>query len=316
MKLLRRLRDWLRPKMPVVNILLAISCYVANQYFVQGFCQPVPWARWVLLLSVGAFLAWPWLKQVAGLNYVLALLQGTVLLVCVYCACFAGQYLLMTLLFGFLLFPLILWIPVVFAMQVLRRIRASPLPGVWWAFAAGMLPLLLAQGWALRQYQQVATAVSILPPSQRNQPESLLPVVPRNYMAERLAGQLFKYHALANIIDDGWRPPLHDPLVNVCLWVNSATGYTAPLTIGDINTQAAFYHQLFPNELVKVDCVCAEETDGKRYRDWIPGETDGWGRPLVEVERQQRESDAEMARIRALQSADSARAANHLKSLQ
>lgn len=43
MKLLRRSRDWLRPKMPVVNIGLVIGCYLGNQYAVQGFCQPVTW---------------------------------------------------------------------------------------------------------------------------------------------------------------------------------------------------------------------------------------------------------------------------------
>lgn len=307
MRLLRRLVGWLRPKMPVVNILLVIGCYLANQYFVQGFCQPVPWAAWVLAFSTGAFLAWPWLKKVPGLNYVLAFLLGGHLLVCVYCTLFIGPHLLIGVLFAFLGYPLLLWVPVLFAVQATRWIRASPLPGIRWGFGAGIAALLLVQGWALLQYREVTAAVATLPPSQRNQPESLLSVVPRNYMAERLAGQLFKYHASANMIDDGWRPPLHDPLVNVCLWANAATGYTAPLTIGGINTQAAFYQQLFPSKPIKVDCGCSAGGDG--YFAWKPGKTNNWGTPLTEVKRQQEEFDAEMARLQA--QADSTRAANH-----
>ena len=59
MRLLRRFMNWLRPKMPILNILLVLAAYIANEYFVQGFCQPVPWVWWVLGPSVGAFLAWP-----------------------------------------------------------------------------------------------------------------------------------------------------------------------------------------------------------------------------------------------------------------
>lgn len=306
MKLLRRFANWLRPKMPVLNVLLALAAYVANEYFIQGFCQPVPWVWWVLGPSVGAFLGWPWLKQVPRLNYLLLFLQGLLLPVCLYCTLFAGPYLVGALLVGFLVFPLLMWTPVVFLVQVMRRGWASLLPKARWVFAAGTLPLLLAQGWAWGQYRQVLAAVAALPPAQRNQVGPLLRVVPRTYMAERLAGQLFKYHALPNMVEDGWRPPLHDPLVNVCLWANAATGYTAPLTIGDINTQAAFYQKLFPEEPIKVACACSHNSDAETYYAWKPGLTNDQGVSLVEVERNQQELDAF---LRA--QADSAEAGGH-----
>ena len=313
MNLLRRFTNWLQPKLSYLNVILVIGCYIGNQYFVQGFCQPVPWVWWVLVPSVWSFLVgggsagqrghyqlvpsvwsflvWPWLRQVPRLRYPLLFLQGAFLLVCLYCTVFAGPYLLLTLFFGFLGFPLLMWAPVVFGIQVVRRAWVSLLPAARWVFGAGMLPLLLAQVWAWGQYRQVEAAVATLPVAQRHQAEPLLRVVPRTYMPERLAGQLFKYHASPEMIFDGWRPPLHDPLVNVCMVMGFVTQYAAPLTIGDINTQAAFYHQLFPNEPIKVDCACAHTGDAEGYYVWKPGQTDGWGTSLTEVARQQRETE-------------------------
>ena len=329
MVLLRRFANWLRPKLPVLNIMLALAAGLANNYLIQGFCQPVPWVWWVLGPTLAAFLVWPWLKQVPRLNYLLLFLQGMLLPICLYCTLFAGPYLVMTLLFGFLVFPLLMWTPVVFLGQVVRRAWISLLPKSRWVFAAGTLPLLLAQGWAWGQYRQVLAAVAALPPAQRHQAEPLLRVVPRTYMAERLAGQLFKYHALPEMIYDGWRPPLHDPLVNVCMTVDfiahfghPEAAHTGPLIIGqwnqnyggywqsDINTQADFYHKLFPNEPVKAACACAHIGDAEGYYTWKPGLTDNRGTPLAEVERQEKEFDAEMARMRAQLAADSAHAAS------
>jgi hypothetical protein len=283
----------------------------------------------VLGPTLAAFLAWPWLKPTPRIHYLLLFLQGALLLACVYCAWFAGPgYLLMALASGFLLVPLLLWTPIIFGVQLLRRAWGSALPGARWVFAAGMLPLLLAQGWAWQQYQQVAAAVQTLAPGQRQQAEPLLRVVPRTYLAERLAGQLVKYHASPEMIYDGWRPPLHDPLVNVCMVIDFLTqphqDATAPLIIAewkpqyggywetDINAQAAFYHRLFPDEPVKVDCACSHTGDAQGYFAWKPGLTNGWGTSLVEVERQRQEFDAEMARAQAKETADSIRAADKL----
>jgi len=325
MGLLRRFTNWLRPKMPVLNILLVLAVYIANEYFIQGFCQPVPWVWWVLGPSTGAFLAWPWLKHVRGLNYVLVFLLGVYFVVCVYCTLFIGPHLVIGLLLGFLLFPLLLWLPVVVAVQVIRRVLASRLPGARWVFGAGLLPLLLAQGWAWRQYRQVEAAVATLPLAQRHQAGPLLRVVPRTYMAERLAGQLFKYHALSEMLFDGWRPPLHDPLVNVCMAVGFLAQHdaarTGPLVIEswnygyggyrvtDINAQAAFYHKLFPDETLKADCACSHMPDAKTYFAWKPGVTNDQGALVVEVERKRKATEAF---LRA--QADSAAANGHSSS--
>lgn len=267
--------------MPYLNIGLAGAAYCANEYWVQGFCQPVAWAAWVLIVSTTAFLLWPFTKNVPGVNYVLIFLMGVHFTVCVYCALFINPIqLLPTLLLFFLIFPLLLWVPVVFAVQALNRALTSRLTGGRLVFGFGVGALLVVQGWAEYQFQEIDAAVATLPGSQQHQAASLLKVVPRTYMAERLAGTLFKYHNYPEFIFDGWRPPLHDPLVNICLWSHSRQQENPlmiefwnakwQLTATSPDTQAAFYHRLFPRLPIKADCVCNHTHDGESYLEWQP----------------------------------------------
>lgn len=282
----RRCLQWLRPWMPYFNFALAGASYWANEYWVQGFCQPVEWAAWVLAVSTAAFLLWPFAKKVPMLNYGLLFLMGVHFTVCVYCALFINpMQMLSTLLISFLVFPLLLWVPVVFAVQALNRTLVSLLPGARVVFGLGVVMLLPAQVWAELQYRQVETAVAQLPVGQQRQVEALLRVVPRNYMAERLAGALFKYHNYPEFIFDGWRPPLHDPLVNICLWSNDNANplivfYWDSKTdspVGSLDTQVAFYHMLFPIYPVKADCACTQIWSAEGYHDWHWD----WNSPVV-----------------------------------
>ncbi|GAB2857643.1 hypothetical protein GCM10027044_16960 [Hymenobacter ruber] len=281
--------QWLRPRMPYVNIGLAGAAYGANQYVAQVFCQPVLWAAAVLIGSVGAFLAWPWLVGwPKAVRYVALFLQGALVPVCAYCVVFMGPgELVVGVLFFFFLLPVLAWVPVLFAGQALRQAWRSELPGGRVVFGLGMVPLLVAQGWAEQQYRDVEAAVAQLPPAQRRQPAALVRVVPRTYIAERLAGKLFKYHNYEDD-NDGWRPPLHDPLVNISLWSRGGMAYIKPgvreanpllvgywdarwkVLVSSIDSQAVFYHQLFPNLPVKADCTCNQTYDGESYRKWIP----------------------------------------------
>lgn len=290
---LRRLLQWLRPRMPYVNIGLAGAAYCANEYVAQVFCQPVLWAAAVLMGSVGAFLVWPWLVGwPKAVRYGALFLQGALVPICAYCIVFMGPgALVVGVLFFFFLLPALAWVPVVFAGQALRRAWRSKLPGGRVVFGLGMVPLLVAQGWAEQQYRAVEAAVAQLPPDQRRQPTALARVVPRTYMAERLAGTLFKYHNYEDD-NDGWRPPWHDPLVNVSLWSRGGLGYARnygrnnvreanPLLVyywdaekgaqmGSLETQAALYHDLFPALPIKADCVCNHTYDGESYLEWQP----------------------------------------------
>lgn len=269
------LLKWLRLHLPYVNIALAALAFLANTFVIQVFCQPVPWAALCLVSSLSAFLVWPWLDRLAsGWRYLSLFLQGVFLVVCVYCAWFIGWgLLLVVLLVSFLLLPALAWLPVFFAAQVLKRVFTSPLPGAKVAFGAGVLAMGVIQAVIEGQYRTIEAAIARLPMSARREPGALARVVPRSYTAERLAGTLFKYH---NYIEtyDGWRPPLHDPWVNVSLWLRGGQQFDKagvrevnPLLVPD---QVGLYHRLFPNLPLKAACVCAYTHDGLQYQQWVP----------------------------------------------
>ncbi|WP_139252337.1 hypothetical protein [Hymenobacter psychrotolerans] len=137
-----------------------------------------------------------------------------------------------------------------------------------------MLTALPVVAWGEWQYQQVVQAVRQVPPNQHDRFLALANVLPRSYMTERLVGIGFRYHLLAEYIYDGWRPPLHDPLVNVLVrWHGHH-----PIPFHSLNEQVAMYQQLFPGWPVKADCVCAFTYDGRSYYRWRPG-IDSWGPP-------------------------------------
>lgn len=271
--MIQRLYNWLRDRLRWVNIGLAGAAYLANLLLLQVFCQPVAWAAAVLVGFLVAFLGWPWLQKTGRLpQYIALFVQGVGLLVCAYCSWFLGlSSYVISLLTASLLIPLLAWVPVFFAAQIVRRAWRTPLPRARATVAAGLMTALPVLVWGEWEYQQVAQSVSQVPP---RRPAALASRLPHSYMAERLVGIGFRYHLLAEYIYDGWRPPLHDPLVNVLVRWHGRI----PIPFTSLNEQVAVYRQMFPGRPVKAECVCADTYDGRSYRRWRPG-IDNWGPP-------------------------------------
>ena len=257
-------RGWFRERARWLNPLLALAAYGGNR-LIQVFCQPVPWAGLVLVLAIGAFLLWPWLGRAPRAVQLVALfLQGLALTVCAYCTWFLGWegYLLATVLF-FLWAPMLGWVPMLFGVQLLGRARRSNRVGRL-CFLAGALLLAPVYWWAARQYDAVVAAATRLSPAQQHDPAALAAVLPHSYMTERVVGMHFRYHTRPELIYDGWRPPLHDPLIPLNYWRHN---YHDPLVGVD---RVQLYRRLFPGRPIKPDCLCAYDKDGRQYLDWQP----------------------------------------------
>lgn len=272
-----------RRHLPVLNIGLAVLAWVANTYWIQAFCQPVAWASGALIAGTTAFLVWPWLARAnAGVRYGALFLQGLFFTICLYCTWFMGTgYLLLGLLFCWSGLPALAWLPVFFGVQVLRRVRGATVRGRWLAFGLGAFSLTPVLWWADVQYREMQTVLARMPLPERQDANALLRVLPRSYMVERVAGTAWRYHTEPEFIYDGWRPPLHDPLLVICLNLHGRGGMnvsSSPLTLADdvadnskfFYPRANFYHRLFPANPIKPDCVCAHNDDGEFFRRWVP----------------------------------------------
>ena len=89
---------------------------------------------------------------------------------------------------------------------------------------------------------ETASAVAL---TQRKQltANNLTRRLPRTYGTERIVGMPFRYHTQVEAFD-GWRPPLHDPQLDVCYWLRNhqaqlAVG-SAVLSTGCSSTSACF----------------------------------------------------------------------------
>lgn len=87
--------------------------------------------------------------------------------------------------------------------------------------------------------------------------------LPKDYLTERVLGVGFKYHTSLNFVDDGWRPPLHDPFFNVFIFLRTGSDYPFPCL--RLEERIAFYSKLFPEEPLRISCPCSYNYDGKTY---------------------------------------------------
>lgn len=78
--------------------------------------------------------------------------------------------------------------------------------------------------------------------------------LPKNFMTEHIVGMHFKYYSEICLYD-GWRPPVHEPLFVVGLWMN---GMKDPLAHLSLEERLSLYKKLFPDKPYKMDCGCGD----------------------------------------------------------
>ena len=152
----------------------------------------------------------------------------------------------------------------------------------WRKFFASGVGLCLASAlfmavWFNTNYAAVQAAI--------DDPARNASLVKPSYMTERMLGMHFKYH-MSLCVFDGWRPPLHDPLLVVATWLNfsfmqNASAETFRKTIfrgtrwgpfvftgpWQLHNRILAYKLVFPGRPVKEDCSCAEDHSDKYMND-------------------------------------------------
>ncbi len=265
----RRLLD--PPKLAYWNLALCAVAVWANTYY-QAFCRPVTWATIALVVAFTPVVLHPLLRAHAERWRVpIHFLFGIAACICVYCILFIGLMNLGALL-GLLGHPilLLLYLPHFLLWQILIHRRRTPDPSARRAFRSGIaLCLTVAIGagiWFRVEHPSVEAALS--------DPERSSSIRP-SYMTERMLGMHFKYHTALNLFD-GWRPPLHDPLIVTAIWLNyplmdspTAREFRRTLLRGGgpffvmgpwrIDKRIAVYKRVFPGRPIRQSCSCAKE---------------------------------------------------------
>lgn len=101
-----------------------------------------------------------------------------------------------------------------------------------------------------------STSAKIIEQSKTENYENL----PKDFMTEHIVGMHFKYYSEICLYD-GWRPPIHEPLLVMGLWMN---GMEDPLSQLSLKERLHLYKQVFPEKPYKMKCGC-EYGDNQKY---------------------------------------------------
>ncbi len=258
-----------------MNLVLVSLAYWANGEY-QAFCNPVPWAKWVLAISIAPVLFQP-VVQWKGIwsKRIVFFLHGVAFCCCVYCIFFIGLMHFVAFLAVFFLMPfgLLAYLPLFLFAQILFHIRHAEDRISRRSFRSALVSCLVVSLGAAFWFNHEFHAINDAWKGQSEPTE-----IPENYMTERMLGMHFKYH-LSYTIYDGWRPPLHDPALVVAVWLNAP--FISELDISglmpappyrttyDLNRRVAVYRSVFPDVPVRQACSCAKEYRGTYYNDPI-----------------------------------------------
>ena len=259
----RRLNAFWPPQpkqLALFNAAALALAVLANAYF-QVFCRPTPWATVVLALCFVSAVATPLLHARRRWAPITQFVNGLGLLVFAYCAVFLEWLSVVGIglifLFGV---GLLAYVPLFFVIQLLYHGLWRPArAGTRRYFVAGVtvgLLVLFAAAWT---YERALDDIRAFEASGYTD-------LRRTFMTEKVLGLGIRYHAELSFYD-GWRPPLHEPLVNIGYWLH---GKTDPLSV-DLMYRVRLHKEFFPDVPRRLDCSCAWQ-----YHEWYERDVRWW----------------------------------------
>ncbi len=236
------------------GIVLLIAIFGNTQ--LQAFCVPVDWAIIVLVVCFLNTTFYPILLERKKLIPWVSFINGISFNVFLYCILFLGHMNFLGIL-GILYFGigLLVYIPHFLQIQIFWKgftRLSSPLGRK--LFGLGISLSLLIGIISVWKFNQALADIE-------NFKKSGYTELKKTYMTERILGIGIIYHTEFCEFD-GWRPPKHDPLLNLGLMLN---GRNYPLNIS-LENRVKYYREFFPDRKVKFECSCASE-ESQRYHE-------------------------------------------------
>lgn len=256
---MKRLIHWFsKPwRLAIFNFLLLITAVVYNSQ-VQVFCNPVPWAAGVLATTFLSTVLHPLVPEIDWLAKVVAFVNGVSLCVFIYCILFLAQMNLFGLFMILIGVGLITFVPHFLALQLVWKYLGPSSDRVLrWVFVGGIFFSLGMVPWFGYMYGNAHVALQKMVVNDFEEVET-------SFMVERMLGAKLIYHTRFCEYD-GWRPPLHDPALNIGRWLY---GNANPLQV-DLEERLVLYQRFFPERAAKQPCSCAVEYNEVYHGDGL-----------------------------------------------
>lgn len=243
-------------QLALLNAVALSLAVIANAYF-QVFCRPTAWATVTLAVCFTSAIVAPLVREHPVGAPLTQFVNGLGLLAFAYCAIFLEWLAVLgiglVIVFGV---GLLAYVPLYFVGQLLycglwRPARA----GTRRYFVAGLAIGLIGLAGAAWAYERALDDI-------RDFEASGYTTLRRTFMTEKILGFGIRYHAELSIYD-GWRPPLHEPLVNIGYRLH---GKSDPLSVGLMH-RVRLHKDFFPNVPRRLDCACAWQYHEQYARD-------------------------------------------------
>jgi hypothetical protein len=231
-------------KLALLNGTLLSVIIACNLYF-QSFCIPTPWALLLLVICFANSILFPLLEKSRLAPYS-SFINGISFCVFAYCVVFLETWSLFALpavIFGI---GLVLLVPQFFILQLIWKNLISPAAvSTRYAFLTALLLCLGSVIYIDLEYRRALASMERFE-------QSRYTILEKTLLTEKILGMHFIYHTRIEMLIDGWRPPKHEPILVMGMWLNDRTD---PLDV-DLETRLGLYKKFFPDKPFKFDCSC------------------------------------------------------------
>jgi hypothetical protein len=242
-------------KLAILNGVLIAIIIAFNIYF-QSFCIPTTWAIIVLVICFTNTILYPILEK-TGITPLTSFINGITLFVFIYCVVFLENMNLLGLFMIIVGLGLVIFIPHFFIIQLIWKNLVKP--KVKTSRYYFLTAIILCIGTVVYIGQEYKKAINSIEKFK----ESNYTELDRNFMTEKILGMHFIYHTRIEMIYDGWRPPKHEPIMVIGMWMNNRID---PLNV-DLETRLELYKKFFPENKYKFDCSCGIQYSKDYHND-------------------------------------------------
>ena len=241
----------------ILNAIILVFGIAGNLFF-QIFCIPTNWAIVVIVICFTNSIIHPILNKKKELRPITSLINGVSFCFFIYCIIFLG----LSILFGiiaiiFFGLGLIAFIPHYFALQLFWKEIVKSKSKIGKTFF--ILGILISLSLVINSNLKFKEALVDVEKFKNSNYEELN----TTFMTEKILGMGLIYH-VELCLYDGWRPPKHEPMLNIGLWLNNGLD---PLKNMTLEKRLALYKQFFPEKKVKFNCSCAIEYSKSYHED-------------------------------------------------
>lgn len=219
----------------------------------QFFCKPVLWANITFCLFFASLVLYPFLEGKSKVaDHVMIGLQAIGVWISVYLICFSSSILLISLVLFIMLIGILPFLPFGWIVQIIYNVAKAVNKRVRITFCVMLFLPVIPTFYHIVQFEETSRVIAYNSNESATMQE-LADAIPKTYMGERITGLHFKYHTRFCEYD-GWRPPLHDPMVVIAMEFSSNS---APLAQLDLRQRVQVYRLAFPDHQAQVNCTCA-----------------------------------------------------------